>query len=156
MSCVHRCSKCKSANVQEAIGCWACGSSNIKRGIKIRPKDLRDYFASEVAARVNDPNVVMRLLRHTSLATTTKYLRTVKDRMQEAVLGLGFVVANSGSQFGSQRIRKNTQNDICSKDGQLPVSGDCSVGIEENFGGGGQTRTVDSADMSHDDSDESC
>ena len=50
----------------------------------------------------------MRLLRHTSLTTTTRYLRTVKDRMQEAVSGLGSLVANSGSQL----LSKTTQNDI--------------------------------------------
>jgi integrase len=88
ISRIHRCSKCKSVNVNEGIGCRACGSSKINPGVKLRPKDMRDYFASEVAARVNDPNVVMRLLRHTSLVTTTKYLRTVKDRMQDAVSGL--------------------------------------------------------------------
>ena len=48
-----------------------------------------------MAAKVSDPNVVMRLLRHTNLTTTTKYLRTVKDRMQEAVKNLG---ANFGGQ----------------------------------------------------------
>lgn len=60
-----------------------------KTGIKLRPKDLRDYFASEVVAKVQDPNVVMRLLRHTNLTTTTKYLRVVEDRMAAAVKGLG-------------------------------------------------------------------
>src|SRR5262249_49327753 len=116
---IHRCSKCKSANIHEGIGCRGCGSSKIKPGVKLRPKDMRDYFASEVAARVNDPNVVMRLLRHTNLNTTTRYLRTVKDRMQEAVNGLGSLangaenlVANFGSQFGSQLLSKTTQNDI--------------------------------------------
>ena len=58
---------------------------------------MRDYFPSEVAARVNDPNVVMRLLRHTNLNTTPRCSRTVKDRMQEAVNGLGSLVANSDS-----------------------------------------------------------
>ena len=58
-------------------------------GIKLTPKDLRDYFASEVSSKVQDPNVIMRLLRHTSLTTTTKYLRVVEDRMTEAVKDLG-------------------------------------------------------------------
>ncbi len=60
-----------------------------KTGIKLVPKDLRDYFASEVSSKVDDPNVIMKLLRHTNLTTTTKYLRVVEDRMAEAVKGLG-------------------------------------------------------------------
>jgi uncharacterized protein YjbI with pentapeptide repeats len=53
-------------------------------------------FASEVASRVNDPSVVMmKLLRHTNLTTTTKYLRVVEERMHEAVKNLG---ANSRGQ----------------------------------------------------------
>src|SRR5262249_16232932 len=51
-------------------------------GVRLKPKDLRDYFASEVASQVNDPSVVMKLLRHTNLTTTTKYLRVVEERMQ--------------------------------------------------------------------------
>ena len=61
---------------------------------------------------MNDLNVVMRLLRHTNLNTTPRYSRTVKDRMQEAVNGLGSLVANSDSQLGSQLLSKPTQNDI--------------------------------------------
>jgi len=60
-----------------------------KTGIKLTPKDLRDYFAGEVSSKVSDPNVIRLLLRHTNLTTTTKYLRVVKDRMAEAVKGLG-------------------------------------------------------------------
>jgi len=63
-----------------------------KTGIKLTPKDLRDYFASEVSSKVQDPNVIMRLLRHTNLTTTTKYLRVVEDRMAEAVKGIGGVI----------------------------------------------------------------
>src|SRR5262249_8805048 len=60
-----------------------------KTGIHLRPKDLRDYFATEVASKVNDPTVIMKLLRHTNLKTTTGYLRTVEDRMRAAVENLG-------------------------------------------------------------------
>jgi integrase len=45
---------------------------------------LRDYFGTEIAAKTDDPTVVMHLLRHTSLATTTEYMRAVKNRMREA------------------------------------------------------------------------
>ena len=68
---------------------------------------MRDYFPSEVAAWVNDPNVVMRLLRHTNLNTTPRYLRTVKGRMQEAVNGLGSLVANLVANYRLKR-RKTT------------------------------------------------
>jgi len=60
-----------------------------KTGIKLTAKDLRDVFATEIAHTVQDPNTVMRLLRHTSLKTTTGYLRVVDDRMADAVKGLG-------------------------------------------------------------------
>jgi integrase len=58
-------------------------------GIHLKAKDLRDYFASEVASKVNDPAVVMKLLRHTNMTTTTRYLRTVENRMRDAVKDLG-------------------------------------------------------------------
>jgi integrase len=55
----------------------------------LAPKDLRDYFCTEIAAKSDDPNVAMRLMRHTNLATTTKYMRTVEERMRDAVENLG-------------------------------------------------------------------
>ena len=57
--------------------------------MRLKSKDLRDYFASEVASQVNDPSVVMKLLRHTNLTSTTKYLKVVEERMHEAVKNLG-------------------------------------------------------------------
>lgn len=149
VSRTHRCSRCKSPNVEEGMGCLACGSANIRPGVKLRPKDLRDYFASEVAARVSDPNVVMRLLRHTNLTTTTRYLRTVKDRMQEAVRGLGSPIARIpevratqepsivrmnrvrsieplgatlGGNFGGEFLHKTTQNDIWPEEPQVGLN----------------------------------
>src|SRR5215510_11044574 len=76
---------------------------NYPGGVRLKPKDLRDYFASEVASQVNDPSVVMKLLRHTNLTTTTKYLRVVEERMHEAVKNLG---ANIRGQFGANCFRK--------------------------------------------------
>ena len=55
-------------------------------GVKLTAKDLRDYFATVVRA---EPEIKMRLLRHKSLATTTRYLRQVDQRMREAVQDLG-------------------------------------------------------------------
>ena len=51
----------------------------------LAPKDLRDFFCTEIAAKSDDANAAMRLMRHTSLATTTKNMRTVETRMREAV-----------------------------------------------------------------------
>ena len=81
-------------------------------GIHLKPKDLRDYFASEVASKVKDPSVVMKLLRHTNLTTTTKYLRTVENRMREAVENLG---ARAGGNFDGKKVLKTVQNGIDAK-----------------------------------------
>jgi len=59
-----------------------------RTGIKLTAKDLRDYFATMVVANA-DPATTQKLLRHTNLTTTTKYLRTVESRMRAAVEGLG-------------------------------------------------------------------
>lgn len=66
-----------------------------EKGYHVTVKDLRDYFINEVASKIDDPAVIMRLARHKSLITTTKYLRTVKNRMQEAVRHL---VVTSGCE----------------------------------------------------------
>jgi integrase len=81
-------------------------------GIHLKPKDLRDYFASEVASRVTDPAVVMKLLRHTNMTTTTKYLRTVENRMRDAIENLG---ASDGGNFESKKVAKTAQNGIDEK-----------------------------------------
>ena len=67
----------------------ACKKEGFKGAIHLAPKDLRDYFCTEIAANSDDANVAMRLMRHTSLATTTKYMRTVEERMRHAVENLG-------------------------------------------------------------------
>jgi integrase len=58
-------------------------------GVKLKPKELRDYFATQVSAQTSDSKVVMDLMRHTSLDTTTRYTRTVNERMAKAVENLG-------------------------------------------------------------------
>jgi len=73
--------------VNEGVGCLTCGSDNVEAGVKLRPKDLRDYFASTV--QTEDPRVLMSLMRHTNLTTTTKYIQAVRERMREAVRGFG-------------------------------------------------------------------
>jgi integrase len=78
-------------------------------GIKLKPKDLRDFFATEIASRVTDPAVVMNLLRHTNLRTTTVYLRTNEERMRNALKGLG---ATLGGYFGANTGYENAPNGI--------------------------------------------
>ncbi len=77
-------------------------------GVKLTTKELRDYFATQVSAQVSDPKIVMNLMRHTSLDTTTLYTRTVTERMKHAVRNLG---ADPGGSLGASSRRKNTQSD---------------------------------------------
>jgi hypothetical protein len=110
-----------------------------------RRKDLRDYFGTEIAAKTDDTTVVMKLLRHTSLTTTTKYMRAVKNRMREAVNGLGAV---SGGDLDRLQQHKTAQNDISRKMAELAdllINQRNSVG---KVGGGEWSRTTDAADMS--------
>jgi len=123
----------------------AAKKENFKGGIKITPKDLRDYFGTEIAHRVNDPNVVMRLMRHTSLTTTTKYLRTVEDRMKDAVSSLG---ANVGGNLGANSVHLGAKTGKSHFSSPVDETNRTGETEKEIFGGGGQTRTVDSADMS--------
>ena len=67
----------------------ACKKENFKGGIHLAPTELRDFFCTKIAAKSDDVNVAMRLMRHTNLATTIKYMRTVETRMREAVENLG-------------------------------------------------------------------
>jgi integrase len=123
----------------------ALKKENYKGGIHLKPKDLRDYFGTEIAAKTDDPAVVMKLLRHTSLNTTTKYMRAVKDRMREAVNSLGAI---PGGDLGRPQGLKIAQNDIQRKMAELARMLIKRGNFEGIFGGGGQSRTADSADMS--------
>jgi hypothetical protein len=123
----------------------AAKKENYGGGIHLKPKDLRDYFGTEIAAKMDDPAVVMKLLRHISLNTTTKYMRAMKDRMREAVNSLGAIV---GGDLNRPQGQKIAQNDIQEKMAGLARMLTKRGNFERIFGGGGQTRTVDSADMS--------
>ncbi len=139
----NRCSKCGPAGaVIKKQRCGRCGSENIQSGVKLKPKDMRDIFATEVADRVSNPDVMRRLLRHTNLTTTTKYMRMVNDRMREAVKGLGAVL---GGGLNSELGPKTTQNDLSGVPVQMGV---IARDLSKKVGGGGGTRTLDSADMS--------
>jgi integrase len=80
-----------------------------RTGIHLKPKDLRDYFATQVSSLVSDPTVVMKLLRHTNMKTTTGYLRTVDNRMRNAVQNLG---ASAGGESGGKKPPQTAPNDI--------------------------------------------
>jgi integrase len=114
---------------------------NFRGGIKLVPKDLRDYFCNEVAANTDDPIVLMALMRHKSLQTTTKYTRRILERMK-------MVVANFGSKKDSQPGAKSTVNSLLEVLREVREIRASVEELREKTGGGGQTRTVDSADMS--------
>jgi integrase len=119
---------------------------NYPGGVKLTTKELRDYFATQVSAQVNDPNIVRALMRHTSLNTTSRYTRTVTERMKEAVQNLGKPLeASLGGNSGGKSIPKTTQND---KFQELRVRLLRVRNSRQNAGGGGRSRTYDAADMS--------
>ena len=78
-------------------------------GVKLTTRVLRDYFATQVLAHVTDPNIVRALMRHTNLNTTSRYMRTVPERLKEAVKNLG---ANPGGNSGGNSLRKTAQKRI--------------------------------------------
>jgi len=140
---LHRntCGKCKGKAIKK-VSCGQCGSENLRSSIRLRPKDMRDIFATVVTEHVDNPDTTRRLLRHTNLTTTTRYLRGVKNRMTEAVKFLG---ANPGGKSGGKFIPKSTQSSMLVEFEKNAVS---LRQISEKSGGGGWTRTTDAADMS--------
>jgi integrase len=91
-------------------------------GIKLVPNDLRDYFCNEVAAHTDDPIVLMNLMRHKSLATTTKYSRRVLNRMRAAVENVG--AKNGGEKHVSpgNEMSRNSLSAILSEIRDLRIS----------------------------------
>jgi integrase len=123
----------------------ACGKERFKGGIHLAPKDLRDFFCTEIAAKSDDANVAMRLMRHTSLATTTKYMRTVETRMREAVENLGCDSGcDSMSGNGLQMSDLAKLGDFRKLATMLIKQGF----LKGKVGGGEWSRTTDAADMS--------
>jgi integrase len=135
----------KNPGVSATDALQAVRNENYKSGIKLKPKDLRDYFGTEIAAKTDDPAVVMKLLRHTSLATTTKYMRAVKDRMREAVNSLGAI---AGGDLNRLQEHKTVQNDISRKMAELANLLINQRNLKGKVGGGEWSRTTDAADMS--------
>ena len=120
-------------------------------GIKLRPKDMRDVFASTV--ETDDARVLMALMRHTNLTTTTKYIRAMHERMKDAVSGLGktrriTLGENLGENKNAIPWQKSAENYSIRLMTELLKNGLTQEKLERFLSGGGQTRTVDSADMS--------
>lgn len=114
---------------------------NSKAGFILTPKDLRDYICTEIAARSNEPNAAMRLMRRSNLATTTKFITAVEDRMREAVQTLGGAskAATGRAMLDLAKLEKIREAAKILENYELS---------QGKIGGGGQSRTVDAADMS--------
>jgi hypothetical protein len=132
-----------------------CRAEKFRGGIKLAPKDMRDYFASTV--QTDDPRVLMSLMRHTNLTTTTKYLRAMHERMKEAVSGLGqpssetsdnILGATLGASQNALQGQKTVQKSIQAKMAELARMLITQQNAWEKVGGGGRSRTYDAADMS--------
>jgi hypothetical protein len=107
--------------------------------------------------QTDDPRVLMSLMRHTNLTTTTKYLRAMHERMKEAVSGLGKSSSNTSDEIlgqlwgasqnalqGQKTVQKSIQEKMAELARMLiPQQNAC-----EKIGGGGRSRTYDAADMS--------
>jgi len=130
------------------------------RRIKMTPKDLRDIYASDASANTRNPETLMKMMRHTSLATTTKYLRGVDERMKQAAQGIGqrwikalnnddeILEATLGGKSDAGKGAETTPNDISRL--RQPRLNPLVTTQHSNkkFGGGGRNRTYDAADMS--------
>jgi integrase len=123
----------------------ACRKEGFKGGIHLAPKDLRDFFCTEIAAKSDDANVAMRLMRHTSLTTTTKYMRTVEDRMREAVENLGCDSGCDSMAATGQEMSQLANLEELKKVAKKLIN---QGFLKANSGGGGRNRTYDAADMS--------
>jgi hypothetical protein len=65
---------------------------------------MQDYFAS--TAQTDDSRVLMSLMRHTNLTTTTTYIRAVYEHMKDAVKNLGKSGGNSKRFAGAKKCSK--------------------------------------------------
>ena len=98
-----------------------CAKEGFKGGVPWRP---RTFFCTEVAAKSDDAAMAMRPMRHTSLATTTKYMRTA---------GFGLQMSDLAKLEKMRELAKMLENDGF---------------LKGNLSGGGRSRTADAADMS--------
>jgi hypothetical protein len=61
-----------------------------------------------MAGKTNDPSTLMRLMRHTSLNTTTKYMRPLHDSMRDALKNLGRILGADLRQLRGIKRRETT------------------------------------------------
>ena len=87
----------------------------------------------------------LRLMRHTSLATTTKYMRTVENRMREAVQNLG---CDSGCDLDAITGHETSELAKLENVRALAKMLEKYGFLRGKVGGGGRSRTADAADMS--------
>jgi predicted TIM-barrel enzyme len=80
-------------------------------------------------------------MRHTSLATTTKYMRTVEERMRDAVENLGGDSMAAKGRETSDLVNLQNLNALA----KILTNHGFFKG---KVGGGGRSRTYDAADMS--------
>jgi hypothetical protein len=113
---------------------------SLQGSIHLAPKDLRDFFCTEIAAKSDDAAVAMRLMRHASLATTTKYMRTVENRLREAVESIG---CDSGCDSNVVPGREMSDPAKLEKMRELAKVLESYGFLKGNFGGGGRIRTAD-------------
>jgi len=158
---LHRntCGQCNGKAIKRR-SCSHCGSEKVRNGVRLTPKDIRDIYASDAAANTKNPETLMHMMRHTSLTTTTKYLRGVDKRMKQAAQGIGqqwikalnddgeILGAVPGGGLRVKKLPKTTQNDISANSQPSVKSQATPRQTNEMFGGGGWTRTTDAADMS--------
>jgi ABC-type hemin transport system substrate-binding protein len=104
---------------------------------------MQDYFAS--TAQTDDSRVLMSLMRHTNLTTTTTYIRAVHEHMKDAVKNLG---ASLGATQNGSQVQKSVQKSIQSKMAELARMLTTEQNNYRKLGGGGRSRTYDAADMS--------
>ena len=81
-------------------------------GVRLTAKMLRDYFATNVSAETSD-KTLKALMRHGNVSTTSRYLRTVPERMTAAV-------ANLGPVDDAHPISDDAQSDAPSIPGFIP------------------------------------
>jgi len=105
-----------------------------KTGVEITAKDLRDVFATTIAmgSENNRPDVqtVSKLLGHTNLITTEKYLYSLKEKRMKAVSVLDAIY---GTESGTDTKNKDLGN----------ILSPCN-----DSGSGGWIRTSYTTDMS--------
>jgi hypothetical protein len=78
-------------------------------GIKLRPKDLRDYLLGEIVPKT-DPITSMHTMLHSSLIMTPVYGRVVIERMKGAVKDLGKFAQSIVYDF-ERNVAQNWPND---------------------------------------------